>query len=97
MWLSSDGGALLLREAGKVFGEISRLAGCLSDHRDPGRSGHGLDCLVGQRVVAIALGCEDLNDHDQQNDDITGTDRLRDGGHSLANRFRPLKMLLSGH
>lgn len=95
--LSSDGGALLLREADNVFGVTGRLAGCFSDHRDPGRREHELDCLVAQRVMAIALGYEDLNDHDQLRDDsvlalavgrgdITGADRVRDRdrGHPLA-------------
>ena len=95
--LSSDGGALLLREADNVFGVTGRLAGCFSDHRDPERSEHELDCLVAQRVMAIALGYEDLNDHDQLRDDsvlalavgrgdITGADRVRerDRGHPLA-------------
>ena len=41
--LSSDGGALLLREADNVFGVTGRLAKCFSDHRDPGRSEHALD------------------------------------------------------
>ena len=95
--LSSDGGALLLREADNVFGVTGRLAGCFSDHRDSERSEHELDCLVAQRVMAIALGYEDLNDHDQLRDDsvlalavgrgdITGADRVRerDRGHPLA-------------
>ncbi len=80
-----------------MFGVTGRLAGCFSDHRDPERSEHELDCLVAQRVMAIALGYEDLNDHDQLRDDsvlalavgrgdITGADRVRerDRGHPLA-------------
>ena len=58
--LSSDGGALLLREADNVFGVTGRLAECFSDHRDPERSEHELVCLVAQRVMAIALGYEYL-------------------------------------
>ncbi len=69
--LSSDGGALLLREADNVLGMTGRLAGCFSDHRDPRRCEHELDCFVAQRVMAIAPGCEDLNDHDQLRDDST--------------------------
>ena len=93
--LSSDGGALFLREADNVFGVTGRLAGCFSDHRDPERSEHELDCLVAQRVMAIALGYEDLNDHDQLRDDsvlalavgrgdITGADRVRERDHRRA-------------
>ena len=67
--LSSDGGALLLREADNVFGVTGQLAECFSDHRDPERSEHELVCLFALRVMAIALGYEDLNDHDQLRDD----------------------------
>ena len=67
--LSSDGGALLLREADGVFGVTRRLSECFADHRDPSRSEHPLSCLVTQRVMGIALGYEDLNDHDQLRDD----------------------------
>ena len=67
--LSSYGDALLLREADNVFGVTGWLAGCFSDHRAPERSQHGLYCLVAQRVMTIALGYEDLNDHGQLRDD----------------------------
>ena len=93
--LSSCSDALLLREADNVFGVTGLLAGCFSDHRAPEPSEHGLDCLFAQRVMAIALGYEDLNDHNQLRDDsvlaltvgrveITGADRVRDRGHPLA-------------
>ena len=41
------------------------MAACFSDHRQPDRIQHSLSTLVSQRIVAIALGYEDLNDHDQ--------------------------------
>ncbi len=95
--MSSDGGALLLREADRVADVTRRLAECLTDYRDQDRIEHGLRELVAQRVMAIALGYEDVNDHDRLRDDsvlalavgrddITGADRPRerDRGHPLA-------------
>src|SRR5512134_635680 len=43
---------------------IGRVAACFSDGRDPGQLIHALPTLVGQRIVALALGYEDVNDHD---------------------------------
>ncbi|MEE9250156.1 MAG: IS1380 family transposase [Alphaproteobacteria bacterium] len=62
--LTSDAGGLLLREADRVIGLIDRVAGCFSDGRSQKDVVHRLGTLVGQRIVAIALGYEDLNDHD---------------------------------
>jgi hypothetical protein len=61
---SSDGGALLLGAADRAIGLIDRFAGCFVDHRDPSLIEHEVRTLVGQRVFAIALGYEDLEDHD---------------------------------
>ncbi len=63
--ISSDGGAVLLGEVERRLGLPNRLAGCFEDHRDPDRIEHSVAELVKQRVYAIALGYEDLNDHDQ--------------------------------
>jgi len=63
--LTSDAGGLLLREVDKRLGLIDALAGCFSDRRDPAKTRHTLRTLLAQRVFAIALGYEDLNDHDQ--------------------------------
>src|SRR4051794_25523885 len=62
--VSSDGGALLLREVEQKIGLLQRLAACFHDHRDPGRIAHTIEQLIRQRVFALALGYEDLNDHD---------------------------------
>jgi hypothetical protein len=62
--VSSDGGALLLREVERKTGLLQRLATCFHDHRDPGRIEHTVEQLIQQRVFALALGYEDLNDHD---------------------------------
>ena len=62
--ISSDGGALLLRELDMRLGITQKLAGCFTDHRDPERIEHSVLDLLRQRVYGIALGYEDLNDHD---------------------------------
>jgi len=63
--LTSDGGAVLLREVDRVTGLLSQFAACFRDARDPARLTHPVAALVRQRVYALALGYEDLNDHDQ--------------------------------
>jgi len=63
--MTSDGGALLLGVTDKAIGLVGRFAACFSDARDPGLIEHSLETLVGQRVFGLALGYEDLNDHDQ--------------------------------
>ena len=63
--LTSDGGAVLLREVDRVTGLLSQFAACFRDARDPARITHAVGTLVRQRVYALALGYEDLNDHDQ--------------------------------
>ena len=62
--LTSDGGGLLLREVDRRLGLMDRIAGCFTDYRDPGKVEHSVSELVAQRVHGIALGYEDLNDHD---------------------------------
>ena len=83
--LSSDGGALLLREADGVFGVSRRLAECFTDYRDPGRSGHDPARLAAPRLMAIALGCEDISDLERLRDDsvlalAVGRDDVTGGG-----------------
>ncbi len=62
--ITSDAGGLLLGAADRAIGLVERFAGCFTDHRDPGLIEHEVKTLVGQRVAGIALGYEDLNDHD---------------------------------
>jgi hypothetical protein len=62
--VSSDGGGLLLREADQRFGLCHRLAACFIDHRNPDLVEHTVEELLRQRVLGLALGYEDLNDHD---------------------------------
>jgi hypothetical protein len=63
--ITSDAGALLLREVERKTGILAQFAGCFADHRDPELIEHRVGELVAQRVYALALGYEDLNDHDQ--------------------------------
>ena len=62
--MTSDAGALLLGATDRVLGLTRRLAACFKDSRDPAYTEHTLETLLMQRVVGIALGHEDLNDHD---------------------------------
>lgn len=97
--ITSDAGGLLLREVESSTGLLDELAACFDDHRDPELIEHTLEALVKQRVFALALGYEDLNDHDQLRadpllavlvgkEDPTGQDRLeaRDRGKPLAGK-----------
>jgi hypothetical protein len=62
--ITSDAGILLLREAAQRLNLFSRLADCFEDHRDGAHVRHSLADLLNQRVSAMTLGYEDLNDHD---------------------------------
>jgi hypothetical protein len=63
--LTSDAGGLLLGAADRSLDLVRRLAECFRDARDPRFVEHSVATLVGQRVFGIALGYEDLNDHDE--------------------------------
>jgi len=63
--ITSDAGGLLLRETEKRTGILSGFAGCFRDLRDPELIEHTVAELVAQRVYGLALGYEDLNDHDE--------------------------------
>ena len=97
--ITSDAGGLLLREVEAKTGILRRFAACFTDHRDPERVEHSVGELIAQRVFALALGYEDLNDHDALRHDPllavlvgkaepTGQDRRRreDRGKSLAGK-----------
>ena len=62
--ITSDAGALLLGATDRVIGMVDRLASCFVDRRTPGLIEHSVATLVGQRIFALALGYEDLNDHE---------------------------------
>lgn len=97
--ISSDSGGLLLQQTERITGIISQFAGCFDDHRDADLIEHSVEELIAQRIYALALGYEDLNDHDElRNDpllavlvgkkDSTGKDRIRkrDKGKALAGK-----------
>jgi Transposase DDE domain group 1 len=67
--ITSDGGALLLREVESRTRIVERFAECFRDHRSPDRIEHSVNELVAQRIYGLALGYEDLNDHDQLRSD----------------------------
>lgn len=62
--ITSDAGGLLLREAERLTGILRQFAACFHDYRNPDLIEHTLEELIAQRVYALALGYEDLNDHD---------------------------------
>ena len=71
--VSSDAGALLLGKADAAIGLIDRLARCFTDRRRSELLEHSVRTLIGQRVFGLALGYEDLNDHEQlRHDPVLG-------------------------
>jgi hypothetical protein len=64
-FVSSDAGSVLLGRVDRSFGYLKRLVSCFVDHRDPEAIEHTVLSLLRQRIYGIALGYEDLNDHDR--------------------------------
>ena len=62
--ITSDGGVLLLKEVEAKRRIIKQFAACFTDHRDPEKIEHSVEDLLAQRIYGLALGYEDLNDHD---------------------------------
>jgi len=107
--ITSDAGGLLLREVEKRTGIIQQFACCFRDHRQAERIEHGVEELVAQRVYGLALGYEDLNDHDElrrdpllgvlaEKADPTGEKRARtrDQGKALAGKSTLNRLELTG-
>jgi len=67
--ITSDAGGLLLREVDRGVGIVRRLAACFTDYRRAERVEHRVEELIAQRIYGLALGYEDLNDHDQLRQD----------------------------
>ena len=63
--ITTEGGGLLLHQVEQKTGILRQFAACFRDYRDPTRIDHRVEELVRQRVYGLALGYEDLNDHDQ--------------------------------
>ncbi len=71
--VSSDGGALLLGKVGAAIGLVDGIAKCFLVARPPALIEHSVRTLVGQRVFALALGYEDVNDYEQpRHDSVLG-------------------------
>ena len=92
--MTSDAGGLLLRETDRRLKLLSRFAQCFLDGRDPERIQHTVEEMVSQRVYALALGYEDLNDHEQLRQDpvlklLAGKEDLEQAlaGKSTLNRL----------
>ena len=87
-WLTTEGGSLLLRQADRKIGLLRRVAGCFSDYRQPERIEHRLEEMLAQRIYGLALGYEDLNDHEQlRQDPLLGVlAGKRDLGEPLAGK-----------
>lgn len=62
--LSSDAGALFLRDVETRTRLLAEAPRCFTDHRHPEHVEYGVEELVAQRAIGLALGYEDLNDHD---------------------------------
>src|SRR5258708_256003 len=67
--ITSDGGGLLLREVEKRVGVLRQFAACFTDYRNPDLIEHKVEEMVAQRVYGLALGYEDLNDHEELRND----------------------------
>ena len=63
--ITSNAGALLLGAADRAIGLVDRFADCFRDQRSPVMIEHTVRTLVGQRIFGIAMGYEDLSDHDE--------------------------------
>ena len=107
--MTSDAGALLLGKVDERLNLLGRLASCFTDYRNPKFTEHSVPELVRQRVFALALGYEDLNDHDELSldpllatvvgkADPTGQTRhrKRDKGRALAGKSTLNRVELTG-
>jgi len=97
--ITSDGGALVLKQLEERTGIVRRFAACFTDYRKSDQIEHPLLDLILQRVFGLALGYEDLNDHDElrrdpmlavalSKNDVKGEHRrrARDRGKALAGK-----------
>ena len=97
--ITSDGGALVLKKLEERTGIVRRFTACFTDFRKSDQIEHPLLDLISQRVFGLALGYEDLNDHDDLRrdpmlavalgkDDVKGEQRRRaqDRGKALAGK-----------
>jgi len=96
--LSSDGGAVLLREQALALRLGERLAGCFEDRRDPRYVEHRVEELLMQRVVGLALGYEDLNDHQKlRHDAVVSLAAGKEAGKECGSAATLNRVELSAH
>jgi Transposase DDE domain group 1 len=102
--MTTDGGALLLRAVDRKISLLKRVRTCFHDARNPDRVEHFLSELLAQRIYALALGYEDLNDHEELRHDplfglLAGKRELEEplAGKSTLNRLEltPVREALS--
>src|SRR5882762_4855634 len=92
--ISSDGGAFLLRQTDQRLNLLSRLAECFLDGRNQEQVDHSILEMLSQRIYGLALGYEDINDHEQLRTDpvfgiLAGKEELDEplAGKSTLNRM----------
>ena len=92
--ISSDGGAFLLRQTDKRLNLLPRLAECFLDGRNQSLVEHTIQEMLSQRIYGLAVGYEDINDHEQLRKDpvfsiLAGRDELDEplAGKSTLNRM----------
>jgi hypothetical protein len=93
--MTTDAGGLLLRETDRRLNLLPRFTQCFADRRNPTLTKHSVEQLLGQRLYGLALGYEDLNDHEQLRHDpvlrlLSGKQHLEDeplAGKSTLNRL----------
>jgi len=92
--ISSDGGAFLLRQTDQRLNLLARLAECFLDGRNQERVEHSIREMLSQRIYGLALGYEDINDHEQLRKDpvfgiLAGREELEEplAGKSTLNRM----------
>ena len=100
--VTSDAGGLLLGLAWKALALPKRFAACFADRRDPDLIEHSVETLLRQRVMGLAMGYEDLNDHDVlRHDPVLGLlaeklDASRKGCAAVAGKATLNRLELSG-
>ena len=107
--ITSDGGAVLLREINQQYNITQEFANCFTDYRNPKKIEHTVTELLTQRIMGICLGYEDLNDHDElrhdpmiaaicNKTDPLGLERkdIRDKGKALAGKSTLNRLELTG-
>src|SRR5579871_3183805 len=95
---TSDAGGLLLRQTDRRMNLLSRFAACFMDGRDQKRIDHPVGEMVSQRVYGMALGYEDLNDHEYLRHDalLSVMSGRSDTESALAGKSTLNRMELSG-